>query len=595
MVVQKYTNNLYSSEVYRELERQAVRKGHFEPTPEEIVRAAATKVSQHQSINKSIDVSPSDDLVQDIARLAYAMRRKGFVSQAEDLEEKLIVYKIAETDYYKVKTDNPDFSIRDGEQDIEIVPAKDGHGKIENIFSTQKKTHDIATKNPTGKLAEASSPFYGVTQEKNIDFINFAHRDGDVNLVGIGDLGTIETIQSVAEKILAVTLKQPTGMLPKNASLSEIAKIVTAQLPPQDAGAKTNIPSYDLDVTKKYLTGIANLLNQVASEELNFSKVLSQDGSGTYLHGDGHGSALFNMLTDNRASAIVNYGSLVKTLFGGKPPADLIGIQNVIYENIRTKKENYLNGIPKTAQYLPMSSPLAVQQEAEQARKTRQQEWDEKARQLAPEYASHFSQVQSAAFQAIADASRQLSFYQADAKKIAEFLNGLAGIEVNTPEEVLAFAGRVKRDTASLKDRIMWPVRILQGFGKGTEASHLFNAVKGLDDSVDRLLVQAKKSTQLMNDLDIDRVQSTLGRLASIKSQLEKANKDYGLGAEETLAVINKMTNIIRKRSAAGNVKYLLDGLKEFGDYTNYQDLDNDTIGLLEDIKRDISRAAERK
>src|SRR5690606_39822864 len=64
-----------------------------------------------------------------------------------------------------------------------------------------------------------------------------------------------------------------------------------------------------------------------------FSKVLGQDGSGTYLHGDGHGSALFNMLTSNRAEAVVNYGSLVKSLFGGKPPTDPTAVQNTIYEN----------------------------------------------------------------------------------------------------------------------------------------------------------------------------------------------------------------------------------------------------------------------
>lgn len=595
MVVQKYTKNLYSSEVYRELERQAVRKGHFEPTPEEIVKAAATKISQQQTINKPIDASPSEDLIQDIARLAYAMRRKGFVSQAEDLEDKLMAYKVAETDYYKVKTDNPDFSIREKEQDFEIVPAKDGHGKVETIFSTQKKTHDIATKNPTGKLAEASSPFYGVTQEKNIDYMNFAHRDGDVNIVGVGDLGTFETVQSVAEKILAVTRKQPTGALPKNASLSDIAKLVTAQMPAQGPGAESNLPTYDIDITKKYLAGVANLLEQAAAPEINFSKVLTADGSGTYLHGDGHGAALFNMLTGNKATAVVNYGSLVRSLFGGKPPTDPTAIQNAIYENIRTKKENYVNGIPKTAQYLPSGSQFTVQQQAEQAFKNRQQQWDEKAKELAPQYAAQFGQAQSAAFQAVSEASRQLAFFQEDAKKIADFLNKLANTDVKTLEDALVFAGNVKRDTGGLKDRIMWPARILQGFGKGTEASQLAGAVDGLIASADRVLEQAKKSTKLMNDLDTDRLRATLGRLASVKSQLEKGNKEYALGAEETLAAVNKMINTIRQRAGAGNVKYLLDGLKEFGNYTNYQDLDNDTMGLLEDVKRDIARAAERK
>src|SRR5690606_2417641 len=203
----------------------------------------------------------------------------------------------------------------------------------------------------------------------------------------------------------------------------------TAQLPAQGEGDVAQIPTYDINVVKKFLAGIANLLSMAASQELNFSKVLGQDGSGTYLHGDGHGSALFNMLTSNRAEAVVNYGSLVKSLFGGKPPTDPTAIQNTIYENIRTKKENYVNGIPKTAQYLPSGSQLAVQQQAEQAAKTRQQQWDEKAKELAPQYAAQFGQAQSAAFQAVSEASRQLAFFQEDAKKIADFLNKLANTD----------------------------------------------------------------------------------------------------------------------------------------------------------------------
>src|SRR5690606_2039310 len=371
--------------------------------------------------------------------------------------------------------------------------------------------------------------------------------------------------------------KQPTGMLPKSASLSEIAKIVTAQLPAQGEGDVAQIPTYDINVVKKFLAGIANLLSMAASQELNFSKVLGQDGSGTYLHGDGHGSALFNMLTSNRAEAVVNYGSLVKSLFGGKPPTDPTAVQNTIYENIRTKKDNYVNGIPKVAQHFAYN-PVQVQQQTAEAQKVRQQEWDQKAKDLAPQYASQFGQAQSAAFQAVSDAARQLSFYQADAARVAEFITSLTNIETKTPEETLAFANRVKRDTSGLTDRVMWPARILQGFGKGTEAGQLAGAVKGLSDATDRLVEQAKKSVKLMSDIDVDRVRATLGRLASIKAQLEEAKKNYGIDADQTISAAEKMSNIIKDRYGVGNVKYLLDGLKEFGDYKVYDDLDKDTI-----------------
>lgn len=157
MMLSKYTDNLYQSEVYRELERHAVKKGFFKPTDAELVKLAAQEVAITQKINQPVDTSPSDDLIQDVARLAYAMRRKGFVTQAEDLEQKLVMYKTAE------------------------------------------------------------NALYNVTQETNADLIGFAHRDGDVNLIeGSGDLGTFETMQSMADKILAVTRKQPTGKQPMN-------------------------------------------------------------------------------------------------------------------------------------------------------------------------------------------------------------------------------------------------------------------------------------------------------------------------------------------------------------------------------------------
>lgn len=167
-MIAKYTNNLYSSEVYRELERQAVRKGHFKPSEEQVVKTAAAQVQQQEAINKPVDTTPSDDLAQDVARLAFAMRRKGYVRQAEDLEEKLVLFKKAERE------------------------------------------------------------LYNVTPEKNSDFIQFSHRDGDKDIIeGAGELGVIETIDSLADKIRAVTQKEPTGKLPgKSASMNELAELI---------------------------------------------------------------------------------------------------------------------------------------------------------------------------------------------------------------------------------------------------------------------------------------------------------------------------------------------------------------------------------
>lgn len=181
MTLSKYTDNLYQSEVYRELERHAVKKGFFKPTDTELVKLAAQEISNTEKINQSIDETPSDDLIQDVARLAYAMRRKGFITQAEDIEQKLVMYKVAE------------------------------------------------------------SALYNVTEETNADLIGFAHRDGDVNILpGSGDLGTFETTQSIADKILAVTRKQPTGINRMAALADMITKNAQAQggnIPKPSGGA----------------------------------------------------------------------------------------------------------------------------------------------------------------------------------------------------------------------------------------------------------------------------------------------------------------------------------------------------------------------
>ena len=195
MVLSKYTDNLYQSEVYRELERQAVKKGFFKPTETEMVKLAAQEIEHTQQINQQVDDSPSDDLIQDVARLAYAMRRKGFVTQAEDLEQKLVMYKTAE------------------------------------------------------------NALYNVTVETNADLIGFAHRDGDVNLIeGSGDLGTFETMQSIADKILAVTRKQPTGKQPMN-RMAEFASMINKVA--QEGGSSSQEMSQDSGTSSQ--GGVGNL------------------------------------------------------------------------------------------------------------------------------------------------------------------------------------------------------------------------------------------------------------------------------------------------------------------------------------------------
>ena len=163
MSIKKYTENLYASEVYRELERNAVKKGFFKPTDAQIKTASAKQDQIKEQTNRPISLVASDDLIQDVAKLAFAMRRKGYASYAEELEKNLILYKKAE------------------------------------------------------------SALYNVDLDTSMDLVHFSHRDGDVTMVeGSGDLGDVETIESAAKKILSVVQKEPTGKQP-NGKLASLA------------------------------------------------------------------------------------------------------------------------------------------------------------------------------------------------------------------------------------------------------------------------------------------------------------------------------------------------------------------------------------
>lgn len=219
--ITKPTNNLYASEVYRELERRAVKKGFFKQTESETIKLAAQQISQNKTINEEIDTVSTSDFVQDVSKLAYAIRRKGFVTLADDLEKNLMMYKTAECE------------------------------------------------------------LYNVTVETNKDFFDFAHKGLEQNPVeGMGDLGEIETIQDAADKILAVVKKQPTGKLPKEASISELASwIKISQI--SDEEAENTYPAQikndlviDFKPVKEQLAKFPDLSTVAGKAQISFAKLV---------------------------------------------------------------------------------------------------------------------------------------------------------------------------------------------------------------------------------------------------------------------------------------------------------------------------------
>lgn len=142
----------HESEVMRELERRAVKKGHFDLTPEEAVEAAAARVEK-----KAVSMEPTDDLKQDILKLASALRKQGYEQEASDIEKNFLFFKTAEVHLYHVHDEEGkdllEFAHPEGEGKI----TDSEYGKVETTLSGHQKMLDIVYKEPKGKLAEAAA------------------------------------------------------------------------------------------------------------------------------------------------------------------------------------------------------------------------------------------------------------------------------------------------------------------------------------------------------------------------------------------------------------------------------------------------------
>jgi len=530
----KRSTNLYKSEVYRELERRAVKKGFFEPTDEEKIKLAAQQIESARKINAPVDVTPTDDLTQDIARLAYAMRRKGFVAQAEDVEQKLMLYKVAE------------------------------------------------------------SGLYNVTTETNKDFIEMAHRDGDVDIVGLGELGTVETIQSIADKILAVTRKQPTG------KLAGLAKYILkkARLPEEIGGGVGEEKKVSPGLVSKMsesntqLTNIVSVLNSM--KDLNFN-----DAMNTFLHGDGQKSSLFNNLGGNY-QILDSYGRMAKNAYrGGERSARTIldnlsrGGQEYLSSigNYTLQSTASLQGTTKSAQYGP--SPNQGPAPMTDVRRKALEDFNVQGPALAQRIHTDIEKARVAANAEVQKANAALGKYIGAASKLAGLITALTKYPQGTPEDALNYAKALKGAVPQISAQLAQPIMILQGFGKQAEVDALRTQTELLSQLAGIMEAEAAQVVGQINEIDPT---ATLGRLSSVNKQINDAMAQFPemQKHKKTQEDISIMYSIIAQRENGGE-KYLLEGLKGFGQYSSWADVDRDTIELEKVIQADIAKAKESK
>jgi len=142
MTIAKKSGNFLDSEIMRSLETVAIKRGLITPDP--IKKEASSK-----------DLKTSDDLHDDLINLVSLLKNRGYEKEANLLEDKIHIHKMAETHLYNTHDETGedliDFAHPDG--DFEVAPSKDDYGKVETVLSTQKKIIEKIHKIPTGKYA----------------------------------------------------------------------------------------------------------------------------------------------------------------------------------------------------------------------------------------------------------------------------------------------------------------------------------------------------------------------------------------------------------------------------------------------------------
>lgn len=176
----KHNSNFSESEVMRSLERLAIERGEFDPTPEEVVKTAASKLPKKEKA-----IEETDSLFADIVQLAEHLRGKGFVQEAEEIETNLMMYKKAEKHLYNVHDETGEdflnYVYKDG--DKEVAPAKEDYGVVHTPQSAAKKIRETVDKKPTGELKEAANAILKGAQ--TFEFMNDQESIGNNELSGL--------------------------------------------------------------------------------------------------------------------------------------------------------------------------------------------------------------------------------------------------------------------------------------------------------------------------------------------------------------------------------------------------------------------------
>ena len=526
MKFQKYTNNLHSSELYREFERQAVKKGFFDQSEEQRVKVAAAEVAL-EHVN-DISTNVSEDLTQDVMRLATAMRKKGFEKQASDIEETLVTYK------------------------------------------------------------KASSALYDVTVDKNKDIFEFAHREGENQIIeGAGELGAIETIETAAMKIRKMIGKEPTGNLPKGASLAALASLVKQA---DDASDIIQKLQFNKDYILKTIDGFISGLN--TSLQLDFNNFQLNTPAA---------DSLYRALGAN-PQPYYDHVRFHNAAFNGKAVNQQTIIDRIVSDPSNASK--YLAAIGANYKLAAFDIELISQaldfsnndfKAQPSVSKESQEDTRRKAQVVAQQILKDWEILRYNAERERAKASNGLAAWNKGTReliaKLTEFKKRISGLKL--PRDYLSFADSFVKFLPTVKHKVQAPIHALAGFGNSSLDLNSF--VSQLERGGTNLLAEAKSAIKITDDAT-KAVRATGGRLASIQNKISAAVEEkiipegHGLlKVRENAAIMEKIVN----DNVTGGKEYVLQKLAEqFDKYESYKDfdiktqqLDNQVTGLIAKLK----------
>ena len=149
----------------KEFEKVAIAKG----------LAKAEVISSNKSDN--VKLEPSENLMIDMLNLAEGLRSKGFIKDAQSLEEKVLAFKSAETHLYRAVDEDAEDMLEFAHPKKNRVKfeAKDGHGDFEDTRTQHEKMISIVNK----KVAEE----YNEVLEKTAEILGLK-KNSDLDVIG---------------------------------------------------------------------------------------------------------------------------------------------------------------------------------------------------------------------------------------------------------------------------------------------------------------------------------------------------------------------------------------------------------------------------